>query len=161
MNLSRWIAACFLIICLVYGYTAFFTMDANLPPFMRMQPVLPSSFPKALAILGIAFSITTLISKSGNITTLSDDDIDYRRLTDYKLFQALGLIALMVVYALTLRPLGFIATTTLFLIVASTLLGERKWHIMIPVAAITSVAIWYLIQQVLGIFLNPLPVFFS
>lgn len=159
MNLSRWIALTFLIICLIYGYTAFFTMDASLPPFMRKALVLPSSFPKVLAVLGIIFSIATLISSKNSLIEFSEDDINYRKLAEYKLFQALGLLILMIVYALTLRPLGFITTTIAFLTASSVLLGERKWHIIIPVAVITAVIIWYLVQQVLGIYLNPLPTF--
>lgn len=161
MNLARWIALVFLIISLVYGYTAFFVMDKSLAPFMRKALVLPSSFPKVLSILGIIAAITTLLSAKNSLVKFEDGDINYRKLTEYKLFQAISLLALMVVYALTLRPLGFVSTTIVFLIAGSVLLGERKWHIMIPVAVITAVSIWYLVQQVLGIYLNPLPLFLA
>jgi putative tricarboxylic transport membrane protein len=40
------------------------------------------------------------------------------------------------------------------------ILGERKLYILIPVAAIATGSIWYLVQEVLGIFLRPLPSFF-
>ncbi|MGR3344909.1 MAG: tripartite tricarboxylate transporter TctB family protein, partial [Paracoccaceae bacterium] len=39
MALDRWIAVVFLLICLIYGYTAFFTMDGGLPPFMQRNPI--------------------------------------------------------------------------------------------------------------------------
>ncbi len=39
MALDRWIALIFLLICLVYGYIAFFSMDAALPPFMKRNPI--------------------------------------------------------------------------------------------------------------------------
>ena len=65
----------------------------------------------------------------------------------------------MIAYALFLRPAGFLISTALFLIVGSFVLGERKWHIMVPVAAIATLAVWYLVQQVLGIYLRPLPGF--
>jgi putative tricarboxylic transport membrane protein len=65
----------------------------------------------------------------------------------------------MVLYALCLRPVGFLVSTSAFLIMGSFLLGERKWHIMIPVAFVATGSVWYLVQEVLGIFLRPLPAF--
>lgn len=69
------------------------------------------------------------------------------------------LLGLMVVYALCLRPLGFLFSSSAFLIIGSFILGERKWHIMISVALIATASVWYLVQEVLGIFLRPLPMF--
>ena len=44
----------------------------------------------------------------------------------------------MIGYALTLEPLGFLVATSLFLMIGSLLLGERRWQLLllsIPVAA--------------------------
>jgi putative tricarboxylic transport membrane protein len=65
----------------------------------------------------------------------------------------------MVAYALLLRPLGFLGSTVGFLVIGSMILGERRLHILIPVALIASGGIWYLVQEVLGIFLRPWPFF--
>lgn len=67
------------------------------------------------------------------------------------------LLGLMVAYALCLRPVGFIISTGSFLILGAVILGERKWHILVPVAAFATFVVWYLVQEVLGIFLRPLP----
>ncbi|SLN33061.1 tripartite tricarboxylate transporter TctB family protein [Pseudooctadecabacter jejudonensis] len=157
MALDRWIALILLGICLIYGYTAWFTMDESLAPFMRRNPIWPSTFPKVLSIFGIIACFVILSGLEKGEQKIGD--IDHRRLTDYFLGQAILLLALMVVYALCLRPLGFLASTSLFLILGSFILGERKFHIMIPVALIATVAVWYLVQEVLGIFLRPLPYF--
>ncbi len=155
MALDRWIALILLAICLLYGYTAWFTMDETLAPFMRRNPIWPSTFPKVLSILGIIASCIILFGvEKGEPKT---GDIDYRRLHEYKSGQALILLALMTAYALCLRPLGFIISTAAFLILGSVILGERKWHVMIPVALIATLIVWYLVQQVLGIYLRPLP----
>jgi len=132
-------------------------MDANLAPFMRRNPVWPSSFPKILSILGILvlFFILFGFEKSEQ----KEKDIDYRRLHEYHLGQAMMLLGLMVAYALCLRPFGFLFSTTAFLIASSFILGERKWHIMVPMSLTTTIVIWYLIQQLLGIYLRPLPGF--
>ncbi len=144
-------------ICLVYGYTAWFTMDANLAPFMRRNPVWPSSFPKVLSTVSILvlFFILLGVERSEQ----KEKDIDYRRLHEYHLGQATVILGLMITYALCLRPFGFLFSTTAFLIAGSFILGERKWHIMVPVSLTTTVLVWYLIQQILGIYLRPLPGF--
>ena len=157
MALDRWLALVLLGIFIVYGYTAWFTMAGGLAPFMRRNPIWPSTFPKVLSILGIAASIIILFRLEKSEEKIGE--IDHRRLGDYFLGQAVLLLGLMVVYALCLRPLGFLFSSSAFLIIGSFILGERKWHIMISVALIATASVWYLVQEVLGIFLRPLPMF--
>lgn len=159
MALDRWIALVFLLLCLIYGYTAFFTMDAGLPPFMKRNPIWPSTFPKVLAVFGIVVSLAVLLGMEKAVSEAKEPDINYRRLWDYNLGQALMLMGMMVVYALALRPAGFLISTSLFLILGAVILGERRFVVLIPVAVVAAVAIWYLVEEVLGIFLRPLPMF--
>jgi putative tricarboxylic transport membrane protein len=161
MTLDRWIALAFVALCCVYGYAAFFTMDDLLPPILQRNPVWPSTFPKILTVLGIVVGLIVLFTpkpadKGG---AAKDGTIDLTRLRDYHIGQAAGMLVLMVVYALTLRPLGFVGSTVGFLVIGSLILGERRFHILIPVAAIAAGSIWYLVQEVLGIFLRPWPGF--
>ncbi len=67
----------------------------------------------------------------------------------------------MIVYALLLRPAGFMISTGFFLILGSVILGERKWYMMIPIALISSFFVWYLVQEVLGIYMRPYPAWFG
>lgn len=161
MALDRWIALIFVVFCAAYGYIAFFTMDGSLPPFMQRNPVWPSTFPKVLAILGIVVGLVVLfgVEKQAAGSEPSATEINYRRLHEYKLGQALALLGLMVLYALMLRPAGFLLSTTVFLVAGSAILGERRWLIQIVVAVIATGFVWYLVQQVLGIFLRPFPYF--
>ena len=161
MALDRWIALIFIAFCCVYGYLAFFTMDQLLPPFMQRNPVWPSTFPKVLTVLGVVIGLIVVLGleKPDGDAQPSPTDINYRRLHEYNLGQAILLLALMVVYALMLRPAGFLLSTTVFLVAGSAILGERKWHIMLPVAMLATGFVWYLVQQVLGIFLRPFPFF--
>lgn len=157
MALDRWVALVLLGICLTYGYTAWFMMDGALPPIMKRLAVWPSSFPKVLSIAGIILSLIVVLGiEKGEVKV---GDIDYRRLHEYKLGQALALLGLMVAYAIFLRPAGFLLATSGFLIGGSVILGERRWVVMIVVSAIATFGIWYLVQEVLGIFLRPLPFF--
>ena len=162
MALDRWIALVFMALCCVYGYAAFFTMDHLLPPILQRNPVWPSTFPKILAIFGIGVGLMVLFTKAPEQKDGEADEsaMTIARLGEYHIGQALALIGLMIAYALLLRPLGFLASTILFLTIGAALLGERKFYILVPVAAIGTFGIWYLVQEVLGIFLRPLPSFF-
>ncbi len=155
MALDRWIALVLLGVCLAYGYAAWFTMDGSLAPFMKRNPIWPSTFPKVLSVLGIL--TTSVILLGLEKAEPKEADIDYRRLGEYHLGQAILLLALMIAYALCLRPLGFLISTSALLILGSFILGERKWHIMLPVALIAAISVWYLVQEVLGIYMRPFP----
>ena len=159
MALDRWIALVFLLLCLVYGYTAFFVMDAGLPPFMQRNPVWPSTFPKVLAVCGVLVSLVVLLGFEKGAGEPKQGEIDYRRLAQYDVGRAVALLLLMAGYAFTLRPAGFIASTVLFLVLAAAILGERRMAVLVPVAVVTAVGVWYLVQEVLGIYLRPLPTF--
>lgn len=159
MALDRWIALIILVISIVYGYAAYFTMDQLLPPFMQRNPVWPSTFPKILSVMAIVTSLVILLGLEKSESSAKEADIDYRRLGDYNIGQAALLVAMMVVYALTLRPFGFFIATVGFLSVSAAILGERKFHFLIPITTLAAFVIWYLVEQVLGIFLRPFPTF--
>ena len=61
MALDRWIALILAGICLAYGYTAWFTMDGSLAPFMKRNPIWPSTFPKVLSVIGLLASLVILL----------------------------------------------------------------------------------------------------
>ena len=157
MALDRWIGLVLLGVCLAYGYTAWFTMDDMLAPFMQRNPIWPSTFPKVLSVLGIIASLIIVLGLEKSEAKIGD--IDYRKLWEYNLGQALMLLGLMVAYALLLRPAGFLISTSGFLILGSLVLGERRIFLTIIIAAIATGVVWYLVQVVLGIFLRPLPTF--
>ncbi|MEL6839668.1 MAG: tripartite tricarboxylate transporter TctB family protein [Pseudomonadota bacterium] len=161
MALDRWIALIILVMSAGYAYTAFFTMDASLAPFMRNNPIWPSTFPKVLSVMAIVAALVIILGFEKANKPRDDDPsvIVYRRLLDYQVAPALILIGLMIAYALLLRPIGFLAATVGFLMIGSLVLGERRLHILIPVALIAAGSIWYLVQEVLGIFLRPWPAF--
>ncbi len=160
MALDKWIAAIFLVIAIVYGYASW---TYPLLPFERNMSFLPNTMPLALSGLGIFLSLLIILSPKPAADAEGDalGNLDLGKLREYKLGQALALIAAMIFYALALRPVGFIASTTLFLVGSAWILGERKLLLMISVSLIGAVGIWYLVQELLGIFLRPLPWFIS
>ena len=64
MALDRWIELILLGPCLTYGYTAWFTMDAGLAPFLKRNPIWPSTFPKVLSAIAILPSLIILLGAS-------------------------------------------------------------------------------------------------
>jgi len=71
------------------------------------------------------------------------------------------LISFAIAYAIVLRPFGFIVSTTLFIILSSRVLGETNIIRSITTGIITSGLIWYLVDEVLGIYLVAMPAIFG
>ncbi len=159
MKLDKWIAVLFLLLCLIYGYTAF---TYELLPFERNMSFLPKTMPMTLSVLGGILALVLIFAPE----TAPDDGevlgtIEVSKLRQYKLGQAIVLLLAMVAYALALRPIGFMASTVLFLAGGSFILGERRYLIMIPIAVTGAFGIWYLVHEMLGIFLRPWPWFIA
>ncbi len=158
MALDKWIALVFLVIALIYGYASF---TYPLLPFERNMVFVPNTLPNVLSVIAAFLALILLLSPKPKVEGDVLGDIDIAKLRQYKVGQALGLLAAMVLYALALRSVGFLASTTIFLVGTGWILGERKLHIMVPVALLGAGAIWYLVQEALGIFLRPLPWFLT
>ena len=156
MALDKWIAALFLVGAVIYGYAAF---TYPLLPFERNASFLPSTLPMGLAVAAAVLSIVILVTPKVREDGEALGDLDLEKLRDYRFDQAAMLIGAMILYALALRPIGFVASTTVFLVGTGYILGERKFHIMIPVALAGAGVVWFLVQETLGIFLKPLPWF--
>ena len=136
-------------------------MDGLLPPIMQRAPIWPSSFPKVLAAGAVILSLAIVLGLEKSPPKGDAAEINLSRLGDYNIGQALLLLGLMVAYALLLRPLGFLASTFLFLFMGSFILGERRYVLMALVSAIAVASVWYLVDEVLGIFLSPFPAFLN
>ena len=156
MALDRWIALLFLIVSLVYGLAAF---NYPLLPFERNMSFLPNTLPMALSVLAVIISLFILISPRAPNADSDLGRLDLETVRSFKLGQTLGLVGSMVLYALLLRPVGFLTATTVFIAGSAVVLGERKLHLLIPIAIVTAVSVWYLVQETLGIFLRPWPAF--
>jgi putative tricarboxylic transport membrane protein len=158
MALDRWVAILFLVIALVYGYAAY---NYPLLPFERNMVFLPNTLPMALSALAVIVALIIVVSPRAAKDADELGDVDLGQIREFKIAQTLGLVGAMVLYALLLRPIGFLTATTLFIAGTSCILGERKFHVLVPIAVVTAIAIWYLVQETLGIFLRPWPAFLS
>ncbi|NNE84705.1 MAG: tripartite tricarboxylate transporter TctB family protein [Alphaproteobacteria bacterium] len=160
MKLDRWVAVFFLLFSFLYGYGA---VTYRLLPFERNMVFLPNTLPIGLAALGIILSFILLFAPKPQETEETDGDVlgtvDLRRFREYEFGRAFGLLAAMIVYALAIFPIGFVVSTTAFLIVSATVLGERRYVILVPVSLAGALIVWFLVQEVLGVFLRPWPIF--
>jgi putative tricarboxylic transport membrane protein len=157
MTLDRSIALLFLVLCAVYGYTAFVTMENGLLPFELNMSFLPNTLPKVLSILGAFAALFVMLG--GRVPGDEPKRVVPDGLKWNHIAQAVSLLAAMVAYALLLRPLGFISATSLFLVCTAVVLGERKLLRLVLISLFASFVVWYLVQQVLEIVLRPWPWF--
>ena len=157
MTLERGIAVLFLVFCTAYGYTAFVTMQNELLPFELNMSFLPNTMPKVLSIAGAVCALFIIFG--GRAPGDERKPIVAEGLNWANTAQAISLLGFMVAYALLLRPLGFIAATSLFLIGSSLLLGERRVITLVAISVFAAFAVWYLVEELLDIVLRPWPWF--
>ena len=150
---DRLVALVILAFTIGYGMLAW---DYQLLPFETRMPFKPNTMPIGLAVISLFFSIAVLVAPGGAPGGLSDDASGWR---DFDWKRTIGLIVLMLVYAFLLRPAGYLLATTGFLALGGFILGERRYIILIPVAVAGAFSTWYLVDQMMGIYMKPWPAF--
>ena len=157
LNLEKFLALIILIICILYAYTSFITMQANLLPFEKNMTVLPNSLPKVISIFGIIISTFLILKKEERNSDESISSINLKNVFSFYYGKALSIILLMIIYTLCLRPVGFILSSVLFLFLASFILGERSFIKLAIICLLGTSIIWLLLEKVLGIYMRPFP----
>jgi putative tricarboxylic transport membrane protein len=126
------------------------TFRIPLLPFQAEAAFTARTMPQALAVLGIALSLV-LLFKPGRQGGLE--------VGGYRWGRVALVCALMVAYGLSVRPFGFLVSTSLFLIGGFVILGEKRiWLILVASIPIV-VFFWVLMTQLLGVFIEPWPEF--
>lgn len=133
--------------CITY---AILSQQIRLLPFQENVAFHARTMPEVLSVLGIGLSLVVIVFPG------SKARLDF---TGYDWTKVILFLALMSVYGFTIRPLGFIASTSLFLMAGFWLLGERRPHYLILVAVPLVVLFWVLMTQGLDVFIEPLPTF--
>ena len=145
LNLEKFLALIILIICILYAYTSFITMQANLLPFEKNMTVLPNSLPKVISIFGIIISTFLILKKEEHNSEESISSINLKNVFSFYYGKALSIILLMIIYTLCLRPVGFILSSVLFLFLASFILGERSYIKLAIICLLGTSIIWLLL----------------
>jgi putative tricarboxylic transport membrane protein len=140
--------------CLAYGIAA-----TQIPlTFIAMKESFNArTMPYALSIIGILLSTAILIlpASAGE---------GKERFTE--VFKGLDwtrvglLVAIMIFYGLTLRFLGFVISSTLFLLGGFYILGERRRWLLILGSVPLVLFIWFLMSKILGMYIAPGEIFY-
>jgi len=126
------------------------TLYIPLLPFQAEAAFTARSMPWALSVLGVVLSLVLLVRR-GTGARVEAAGFQWRR--------AAVLCALMVAYGLTVRPAGFLISTSLFLIGGFAVQGERRIWLILAASIPIVVFFWVLMTQFLGVFIEAWPEF--
>ncbi len=132
---------------LAYGLLTF---DIPLLPFQAQAAFTARTMPEALSVLGIVLSLTMIVKPSSDARP---------EIAGFLWGRGAIICLVMVIYGLTVRPGGFLLSTSLFLIAGILILGERRWWIVLVASVPVVVFFWVLMTQFLGVFIEPWPEF--
>ncbi len=149
-NLDRLVALFMVTFFVVYIYLSY---HFQLLPFERRMSFKPDTMPKAIGILGLILSLLVLFTASGRENKDNQGWKNY----DYKSYTLM--ILAMFIYATLLKPAGFVVATTAFIMAGAIILGERKYLKLFVIAFLGAMIIWFIVDNLLGIYLYPVPAF--
>lgn len=169
MTKDRVSALVFLAFSIAYGVLA---TEIPVPPFVSAEPFTPRTLPLALSALGILLALAMLFTApsprrlaqaaaregaaQGSAKDLPEEaETPPPAAVKFEWGKVLVLSLLMSAYGFTLKPLGFILATSLFLIGGYLVLGERRPWLLAAASLPLVVLFWALLTQVLGIYLDP------
>ena len=137
------ISLLFFIFSAFYLYTAYqirvFSFDENAAFNAKTFPIYLGYFGMFIAALKIV------------LPEKKSEEVDQKFL-NYK--KTLVLVLIMVIYGLTIRPVGFFLSTSLFLISSYYFLGERRWLRMFMLSFPFVAIFMFLIHGLLDIYLT-------
>ena len=139
--------ALLLAFCITYGILS---QNITLLPIQAKAAFTARTMPEVLMVLGIGLSVLVLIFPGAH---------ERPQLAGFNWGKAALFLMLMSAYGLTIRPLGFLISTSLFLIAGFALLGERSPVKLLLVSVPLVVCFWLLMTQGLDVFIEPLPWF--
>jgi len=137
------ISLLFFIFSAFYLYTAYqirvFSFDENAAFNAKTFPIYLGYFGMFIAALKIV------------LPEKASEEVDQKFL-NYK--KTLVLVLIMVIYGLTIRPVGFFLSTSLFLLSSYYFLGERRWLRMFMLSFPFVAIFMFLIHGLLDIYLT-------
>lgn len=131
--------------CLTYGLLG---QEIPLLPAQQDAVFNPRTLPNFLAVAGVGLSLLLVLFPPTQAEP---------QLAGLRWMRLVSFLALMSLYGLGIRPLGFVVATSLFLAGGFALLGERSWLKLLGVATGIAVLFWALMDLGLGVFIDPLP----
>ncbi len=120
-------------------------------PMAQFEVMTASTFPYYIGLTGIIISVILLV-----LSLLEKDkenlSLTYLRSLDLK--TTTFFILLMIFYGFTIRPLGFIFSTMIFLAIGFFILKERNIKRIFLISVGVSVGFYLLLNNVLGVYID-------
>jgi putative tricarboxylic transport membrane protein len=134
----------FLVLSIGYGYYA---GEIRLYPGDELDPMTARTLPYFLAAMGVVFSLILLVSAKQEDHGASIAGLNWK--------PVIALMLLTLGYGFSLDWLGFLISTTLFLIAGFRILGEKRIKVLLLVAVPFVFIFWFGLTQLLEIYLAP------
>ncbi|MDB4444167.1 tripartite tricarboxylate transporter TctB family protein [bacterium] len=143
-----------LMFSIAYGLLAF---KVPLTFLAQRETFNARTMPFALGIIGTLLSFLILVLPSGK-TDEEDKVKDAFRGLDWS---SVGLlIGIMIFYSVTLRFLGFVISSIIFLVGGFYILGERRIWLLFISSVPLVLFIWFLMSRILGMYIAPGEIFY-
>ncbi len=136
----------FLVFFVIYGVTAWHIPEL---PFEKYDSVNSSTIPKIYSALGLLFcslNVISILIKLGYRGHVGN--LDRKAIT-----KVVQMVVAMIVFSMTIESLGFLISSTLFLISGFLIMGESKPRLLILSSLPVVVFFWFVVTQILGIYL--------
>jgi len=147
MSRDRVGALLLLVFFVAYGYLS---TNITLLPFQLNQAFHARTAPQFLTFAGILLAVFLLI-KPGDDRPVDTSGMTFKRVA--------LLCGLMIFYGLTVRALGFLISTSIFLMGGFWVMGERRWLVLVGASVPVVIGFWLLMTQGLDVFVAPFPEF--
>lgn len=135
----------FLTLSILYGHYA---GDIQLLPGEEYEPFHAQTVPYALAYMCGGLSFMLIVTASRKV----EDKLSLR---GYDFYLVGLLLALVVVFALSLQWFGFLISTIIFLVAGYRILGETRPKMLFLASVPFAVGLWFILTQLLDIYLAP------
>ncbi|MDH3631410.1 MAG: tripartite tricarboxylate transporter TctB family protein [Gammaproteobacteria bacterium] len=134
----------FLVVSIVYGYLA---SEIKLYPGDELDPMTAQTLPFVLSGMGIVLSLVLIISGDHRVSDSGIVRLNWK--------PVIALMLLTLFYGFSLDWLGFLISTTVFLIAGFRILGEKRIKVLLLVAVPFVFIFWFGLTQLLDIYLAP------
>jgi len=139
----------FLVFSSIYFYQSY---NIHILAGLNYDAMTARTFPFYLGILGMLISSLMLLFTFLNVDM--EDMFDWENLKTFDFKKGIYFIGAMFFYGFTIRTLGFIISTIVFLIIGFKILEEKSWKVILLTSFGISIVFWFLLTQVLGIYIE-------
>lgn len=149
MTKNRVGALFFLAFSVFYFYQSF---NIHLLVGADYEAMTARTFPYYIGILGVVCSLLILVLSFFRVA--ASDLFDWQKIKTFDFKKGLYFVVAMLFYGYTIRTLGFIIATIIFLILGFKILEEKNIKIILLTSFGVSLVFWALLTQVLGVYIE-------